>query len=221
MVFLTSLARLTTFLDASNVHSTPSPIFSPTLRTAFPILDDENVSGSIWMLKLSSDPFGQPVWLIILKSNGLTLYVLRLFRNWWDKKNKQFVHFLIESNSKPFEQTVMMLNIQYYREFVLCQYRFGPNLWFATGSLHFDDGQLVVFGMWKFQQMSRNRSWKWWNHFRRPRSMENWRAFLLATLALARSVDPCSCIHASMVSAQGQSAVIPAQWNIHQAPRRA
>lgn len=215
MVSLTSLARLTTFLDASNVHSTPSPIFSPTLRTALPMLDDENVSGSMWMLKLSSDSFGQPDWLMMLKSNGLTLYVLRLFRNCGSKMGDS-LSSSSWNGSRP-ERAEDGMKSQ--NSFILCQRRCGPSLWYVTGWLHFGDGQSVVFGTWRFRRMSCSRSWTRWSHYHRPRSAGNWRAFCPATPALARSIGPCSCIHASTASAQGQSAVIPAQWSTRPAPR--
>lgn len=56
------------------VHSTPSPIFSPAFLNTFATLAAENVSESMWILYPSLASFGQSVWVIMLRSNGSTLY---------------------------------------------------------------------------------------------------------------------------------------------------
>lgn len=72
-----------TFFNPSTVYSTPSPILEPAFRTALPMLAAEKVCWSMLMLRpLSSPNFGQPSWLMMLRSNGSTLYEANLLRSW-------------------------------------------------------------------------------------------------------------------------------------------
>lgn len=82
-----------TFFNPSTVYSTPSPILEPAFRTALPMLAAEKVCWSMLMLRpLSSPNFGQPSWLMMLRSNGSTLYEANLLRSWKTQAQVEIRH---------------------------------------------------------------------------------------------------------------------------------